>query len=161
MKTGPPYRYRGSTRHVLAVCQGTMSSLRLSVGKFLPSCELVHDRTQSPETEATPFRACFTYRVTTPDSMLRWCFLAAHFLLKIVGVGFPGSCETVKRRSRVDHPCSQCNVSIRNSSNMLPLFRHTANGRKKMWYCKLQCLRGNRWSSLLRRLWSTLPLRSG
>jgi hypothetical protein len=34
--------------------------------------------------------------------MLRWCFLAAHFLLKIVGVGFPGPCETVKRRSRVD-----------------------------------------------------------
>ncbi len=31
------YRYRGSTSHVVAACQGTMPSLRLSVGKILPS----------------------------------------------------------------------------------------------------------------------------
>ena len=75
-----------------------------------PSCELVHSRTQSPETEALQFRSV---SLTTPDSVgvafalsvplicqlqpltcagcSSW---AAHFLLKILGVGFPGPCKT-------------------------------------------------------------------
>jgi hypothetical protein len=73
-------RYRGATRHVVAVYQGTLPFLRLSVGKFLPS------PIQSVPVPSTRF--FFPFRLTV--------FVTAHTLTHIrpgpSGVtGFMGS----------------------------------------------------------------------
>jgi len=115
-------------------------------------------------------------RLHFPVLLMLWSALATNLHLVNVALVFLGSSFPAQDcRSgvpwflwnwwNVDHALIARAPSVmfqfENRPTAPPVSASPANGRKKMWNCKLQYLRGKRWSSLLRRLWSTLPLRSG